>query len=147
MPTDIILSIKPKYAAMILNGTKTVELRKSLPRELPGKVYLYATKPVGKIVGWFVPKDMFKRITSLCSYDVITRLAAITTDELDQYYGEDMAYFCWFLIREAHQCDRHLPRGMKPPRNFVYLKEPCASCLCWDFPGCEACLKVKKEEQ
>lgn len=41
----ILLSIKPEYVEKILNGDKTIEIRKSMPRcELPIKVYLYCTK-------------------------------------------------------------------------------------------------------
>ena len=38
-------SIKPKYVAKILNGEKTIEVRKSKPKsKLPIQVYIYCTK-------------------------------------------------------------------------------------------------------
>lgn len=41
----ILISIKPKYVAEILNGNKTIEIRKSFPKcELPCEVYIYCTK-------------------------------------------------------------------------------------------------------
>lgn len=40
----IILSIKPEYALNILNGNKTLELRKSVPKGFKGWVYCYVTK-------------------------------------------------------------------------------------------------------
>lgn len=41
----IMISIKPEWVAKILNGDKTIEIRKSMPKcELPCKVYIYCTK-------------------------------------------------------------------------------------------------------
>lgn len=42
---SILISIKPEWVALILNGNKTVEIRKTMPKcELPIKVYIYCTK-------------------------------------------------------------------------------------------------------
>lgn len=42
---SIMLSIKPQWVEKILNGEKTVEIRKSIPKcDLPCKVYIYETK-------------------------------------------------------------------------------------------------------
>lgn len=41
----ILISIKPEWVEKILNGEKTLEIRKSMPKcELPCKVYIYCTK-------------------------------------------------------------------------------------------------------
>lgn len=41
----IMISIKPEWVAKILNGEKTLEIRKSMPTcELPCKVYIYCTR-------------------------------------------------------------------------------------------------------
>ena len=41
----ILISIKPKWVAKILNGEKTLEIRKTAPKcELPCEVYIYCTK-------------------------------------------------------------------------------------------------------
>lgn len=42
---SIMISIKPEWVAKILNGDKTIEIRKTMPKcELPCKVYIYCTK-------------------------------------------------------------------------------------------------------
>ena len=42
---SILISIKPKWVAKILNGEKTIEIRKTMPKcELPIDVYIYCTK-------------------------------------------------------------------------------------------------------
>jgi predicted transcriptional regulator len=41
----IMISIKPKWVAKILNGEKTIEIRKTIPNcDLPIDVYIYCTK-------------------------------------------------------------------------------------------------------
>ncbi|MDF3919295.1 ASCH domain-containing protein [Salinicola salarius] len=50
----VLLSIKPEYANSILDGTKHFEFRKSIfKRKGVEKVVIYATMPVGKVVGEF----------------------------------------------------------------------------------------------
>jgi predicted transcriptional regulator len=45
MKKSILISIKPKYVADILNGRKTIEIRKTMPKcDLPIDVYIYCTK-------------------------------------------------------------------------------------------------------
>lgn len=49
----IILSVKPKWADLILNGKKKVELRRSFSRAIPNDTYvlIYASAPVSALVG------------------------------------------------------------------------------------------------
>lgn len=50
----VLLSIKPKYAEMILNGEKQYEFRRAIFKS-PSvtKVILYASSPVRKVIGEF----------------------------------------------------------------------------------------------
>lgn len=41
---SIMLSIKPKWVCKILNGNKTIEIRKKFPKDYVGWVYIYCTK-------------------------------------------------------------------------------------------------------
>ena len=50
----VLLSIKPEYAEKILSGEKRFEFRKALFKNKNVKtVVIYATMPVGKVVGEF----------------------------------------------------------------------------------------------
>lgn len=40
----VLMSIKPKWCEKIFNGEKTIEVRKTAPKEVPFKVYIYETK-------------------------------------------------------------------------------------------------------
>lgn len=41
---SILMSIQPKWVAKILNGEKTIEVRKKFPKDYVGWVYIYCTK-------------------------------------------------------------------------------------------------------
>ena len=45
MSKAVLVSIKPEWVEKILNGEKTIEIRKTMPKcKLPCKVYIYCTK-------------------------------------------------------------------------------------------------------
>lgn len=51
---SILISIQPQWVEKILNGEKTIEIRKTMPKcELPVKVYIYCTKGKYKIFNTF----------------------------------------------------------------------------------------------
>lgn len=52
---SVLISIKPKWVEKITSGKKTIEVRKTAPKETPFKAYIYCTKPKNK---W-----------SLCDYE------------------------------------------------------------------------------
>lgn len=68
MSKAILISIKPKYVAAILNGKKTIEIRKSVPKvKLPIDVYIYCTK--GKYeMGKFNSDKKYHEIRDDCCY-------------------------------------------------------------------------------
>ena len=41
---SVLISIQPKYCELIASGKKTIEVRKSAPKEVPFKAYIYETK-------------------------------------------------------------------------------------------------------
>jgi len=47
----IVLSIKPKYAELILAGSKTVEFRRAWAAEQVDTIAIYASSPTQKLVG------------------------------------------------------------------------------------------------
>lgn len=42
---SVLISTRPKWCEKIVNGKKTIEVRKTAPSEVPFKAYIYATKP------------------------------------------------------------------------------------------------------
>lgn len=41
---SVLISIRPKWVEKIASGKKTIEVRKSAPKEVPFKAYIYCTK-------------------------------------------------------------------------------------------------------
>lgn len=41
----VVLSVRPQWIEKIASGKKTIEVRKSAPKEVPFKAYIYATRP------------------------------------------------------------------------------------------------------
>ena len=56
MNKELLISIKPEHLVSILNGKKTLELRKTVPKDYKGWIYIYCTKG-GK--GLFKDNDYF----------------------------------------------------------------------------------------
>jgi len=57
----VLLSIKPEYADKIFSGEKKYEYRRMVFKNTEIKVVIvYATKPVGKIIGEFTIKEILR---------------------------------------------------------------------------------------
>src|SRR6266851_9958504 len=52
-PKDLLISIKPEYASAILEGRKTVELRRKFPEDVAfgSRLYIYSSSPIQAVVG------------------------------------------------------------------------------------------------
>ncbi|MBD9423089.1 ASCH domain-containing protein [Achromobacter sp. ACM04] len=121
----VLLSIKPEYAEKILNGEKKFEFRKSVFKDPKVRtVVIYATMPVGKIIGEF---DI-KSVLSECPDDLWHRtkdFAGITRKFFDQYFfGRSTAYA--IEVKEVRKYRTPLdlisilPHST-PPQSFCYL--------------------------
>ena len=42
---SVLISIRPKWCEKITSGEKTIEVRKTAPKEVPFKAYIYVTRP------------------------------------------------------------------------------------------------------
>lgn len=54
---ELLISIKPEHLVNILNGKKTLELRKTVPKNYKGWVYIYCTKSSKNIL--YKYKDIY----------------------------------------------------------------------------------------
>lgn len=119
----ILMSIKPKYVAAILNGSKTIEIRKSIPKcDLPIDVYIYCCKQRkneigchinyekvdGKVVAKFTLKTLWKyENKNLVAYKGANRMeryayedlqifGRVSQEELDKYV-KDKPFYIWHI--------------------------------------------------
>ncbi len=102
---SILLSIKPKWLAKILNGEKTIEVRKKFPKDYVGWVYLYCSKSKDKLITF----DKYLGSEIVCGYDCTSNkkhikycangilngkvVARFWCDKVEELiYGEEVGY-------------------------------------------------------
>lgn len=99
-----MISIKPEWVAKILNGDKTIEIRKTMPKcELPCKVYIYCTKE----------KSYLDRLVQNHNgyYYTVRELVDFDAEDYGLYYdvagknGEVVAEFTLNRISTIEICD------------------------------------------
>jgi len=122
---NALLSIRPRYVELIASGKKQYEFRKSLFRNRNiGKVYIYATRPVGRIVGSFrvgtILEDHPQRL-----WEQLKDVSGLTEDEFFEYFGQrdrGFAIKIESLDRMAEPIDpRALDADFVAPQSFCYL--------------------------
>ena len=131
MPNErgiLLLSLKPRFASSILDGTKTVELRRVAPTVQPGHIVLiYASSPVRQLVGTcrvvrldVAPKSaIWERYRNQCG---------VTEAEYEAYFegAEDAVAIvvdnpCTLQEPPSLATLRNRVAGFRPPQSFRYL--------------------------
>lgn len=113
---SIMLSIKPKYVALIANGEKTIVVRKTAPKcKEPFKCYIYETK--GKVIGEFICDKVFllhpytydggnadlrhrkliQTFEGSSKENEILAATCLTQDEMFDYIGSDNYGYGWHI--------------------------------------------------
>lgn len=89
----VLLSIKPEYAEKILIGEKHFEFRKAIPKIQGVKtVVIYATMPVGKVVGEFEIAEFISASPSKL-WETTSEFSGITKRFFCEYFqGRKTAY-------------------------------------------------------
>jgi predicted transcriptional regulator len=124
----LLLSVRPRFARLLLDGSKTVELRRVRPGVAEGSlVLIYASSPTRTLVGTArvagVQAASTERIWQ--QYGPET---GVTRGEYDEYFtGVDTAVAISLvdvhpleLPRPLHDLRRRL-EGFRPPQSFRYL--------------------------
>lgn len=84
----ILLSIKPKYVTEIFEGRKKFEYRKSIFKRKDIKsVVVYATKPVGKIIGEFEIGNVLEFSPNVL-WEKTKDFSGIDKDEYMRYFND-----------------------------------------------------------
>lgn len=125
----LLLSIHPRFADAILAGTKTVELRRRVPRVAKGdQVLVYSTMPVAAVIGLFTVEQVVESQLEPLWRRTRT-IAAVTRDEFNSYFvGLEMGVGIWVGSVKSFRTPiplwtlRQLWPGFHPPQGFRYLK-------------------------
>lgn len=80
----ILMSIQPKWCELIAAGKKTVEVRKSAPKETAFKVYIYQTKKrwIYKLLPWL--KERQARV-----------IGEFICDKVEQYEANERGWYIY----------------------------------------------------
>ena len=122
---NIILSIRPNFCNMIFSGQKKYEYRKRVfTRSDVDKVYVYASKPICKIVGFFTIDEVIEDSPNVM-WEKTHEGSGITKEYFDAYFrGCDMAHA--IAIGEVVKLDTPIdPKKVIPnfhaPQNYMYV--------------------------
>lgn len=122
---NVILSIQPEFARKIFNHTKKYEYRKVIFSSDVKKVYVYASEPISKIVGYFIIDDIVEGTPSNV-WRKTSKYSGITKQYFDKYFkGHDKAYA--IHIKAAKRFDRPIEpksviKDFRAPQNFCYTE-------------------------
>ncbi|NIZ19524.1 ASCH domain-containing protein [Entomospira culicis] len=116
---NIVLSIKPQYASLILSGEKRYEYRKSIPKKKIARVYIYVTSPIKKIVGYFTVEEIiYKHVDDL--WQETSATAGISQHDFYIYFKNRNHGYA-FKIKKVFHLTK--PRKLKSvaPQSFHYI--------------------------
>jgi predicted transcriptional regulator len=122
----VLLSIKPKHAEKIFDGTKKFEFRRSIfKNESVKTVLVYASSPVKMVIGEF-------KIESILRSDLkdlwkqTKKYAGIEEDYFYEYFSNKSAGFA-IKIAKTKKYKKALcikeDFNLLPPQSFAYLSE------------------------
>jgi len=133
---DVLVSIRPFYASRILDGRKSVELRRRFPEfnMVGGTALIYSSSPVSAVVGC-------ARITDVCKLPVSEIwkrhgvAACISKQDFDAYFADVKHGFAIILgsikelKREVNAIDLKAQFGIVPPQSYRYVTRECVALL------------------
>lgn len=116
----LLLSLKPRYADLVFDGLKKVELRRRSPKNMKGRdVFIYVTNPVRTLRGGFkvgnvwtgTPEEIWK---------VVSESAGLEKPDFDAYYaGRDIAHAMEIIDVWEYENPVTLDALKRMFRNFV----------------------------
>lgn len=128
--TVIVLAIQPHHAINIIQGKKTVELRRLKPKHLGqgSLVLLYASSPLKALVGAFrVSSILDKPVSEL--WEEVGSKACISMEEFNIYYSDinsGIAIFfdeIWEFPNPIKLSQMREEIDFQPPQSFRYATD------------------------
>lgn len=133
---DAIISIHPRYANAILDGQKTIELRRRIPALPIGtKLWIYATLPVGAVIG-VATVDRIFRGTPSDIWGRFSNCAGISRADFDSYFTRATEAIALSLTNARRNPElvaidqlRQLREGFHPPQVMMSINNQEARYL------------------
>ena len=122
---NVILSIQPTFCKMIFSDQKVYEYRKRIfTRKDVDKVYVYATKPICRIVGYFTIDEVIADKKNDL-WEKTHKDGGISKEYFDAYFkNSDTAYA--IKIGQVVKLDtpidpKSVIKDFHAPQNFMYV--------------------------
>lgn len=123
----ILLSIKPEFVDEIFRGKKRFEYRRTIfKREDVKKVIVYATKPIGLIVGEFYIEQIIKESPQLL-WEKTSEQSGISKTFFDEYFeGKEIGFA--LKIKSPQLYEKPIDPTLKDksfvaPQSFKYIED------------------------
>lgn len=121
----ILLSVKPKYADLILSGSKRVEFRRTWAADEVSLIAIYASSPVQRIVALVEIEDVVQGSPTTLWTHCTSRGGALTRRELFDYF-DGKKQGCAILLGAVRTLQKPLDpkslfKAFAPPQSFRYL--------------------------
>ncbi|VVE56444.1 hypothetical protein PCO31111_05122 [Pandoraea communis] len=121
----VLLSIKPKYADLILSGSKRVEFRRTWAKQDVSVIVLYSSSPVQRIVGAVAVDQIVVASPTSLWKTCAERGGGLTRNELRSYFAgkrKGVAVLLGEVLKLAKLVDpSDVIRAFRPPQSFRYL--------------------------
>jgi len=121
----ILLSIKPKFADLIVEGSKRVELRRSIPAQRVGTIAIYSSSPVQSIVALVDVKETIEATPTKLWTIAKENGGGLTRAELVAYFESKSLGFAFMLenvrVFEKPVNPNKILKPFSPPQSFKYL--------------------------
>lgn len=121
---EVLMSINPQYVSKIFDGTKTYEFRKTDFKNEVKRVYIYATHPVQKIVGYMmfdgILKENVKTLWKKCKKET-----GIGKTEFYNYlfdYENGYAHHINYAVEFKEPIDVTTLNDFITPQSWYYIK-------------------------
>ena len=90
---SLVLSLQPRFAELVFDGSKRTELRRRFAEGLEGcDVFVYVTSPVRELRGGFRVEAIWKGPPEEL-WDKVSETAGVSRAQFDAYYrGREVAY-------------------------------------------------------
>ena len=119
----MLLSIKPKYVKVILEGKKLYEFRKNRPQKDVDQIVFYASSPQKEVVGEATIEEIIEGSPNEI-WEIAKFASGITKKDFLAYYnGKEKAYA--YKLKDVMIYDK--PKSLscygvqQAPQSFVYL--------------------------
>lgn len=120
MVSDVLMSIRPRYADAIFSGAKTVELRRRRPSFARGaRILVYSSSPSRRLQGTFVVSGVIAGDLDSVWAQVKSR-AGVDRSAFDAYFAGCTAAYAIEIENPQRIAPAEL--GMRPPQSYLFLR-------------------------